>query len=543
MKLKLIPAIILCALQYPIDGRAQDTTRLSLLFLGDIMQHDSQIKAAYNDATTGHTYDYSDCFRFVKPYIQSVDVAIGNLELTLAGPPFKGYPQFSAPDELAITLKDIGMDVLVTANNHSVDRGKKGIDRTIEMLDSLKIIHTGTFKDTVDRMNDYPLFIQKNGFTFALLNYTYGTNGIAVTKPNVVNLIDTAVMRRDIITAKTGNPDFIIVFTHWGKEYESQPSSIQKKITELCFKWGVQLVIGSHPHVLQPMEWRKPNNQLVTYSLGNFVSGQRDRYKDGGAMVQVEFLKVTSDSVSTTMIDSAGYILEWVYRTADDKKDYYVLPVTKFENDTTGFIKDEASRLALKTFAGDSRKLLGKYNVNIPEIRKRANDEPSVEPSDSMQIKNKIERFYSWYATLIKNKTVNTDFNPQFVKRSDGMTTLDFTNYRRGLKQNGFTDSCINSRIRKYNQCVENLSRVKYDKFLKFKDLDQYEEIKCDFGNVFEWFAGMEPFDRAELVGLSIMNERTILGDVKFINGNGRQAKVRFLKQGGEWRIDEIKFD
>jgi poly-gamma-glutamate synthesis protein (capsule biosynthesis protein) len=380
MKLKLIPVIILC-LQYPNAGISQDTTRLSLLFLGDIMQHDSQIKAAYNDATTGRSYDYSDCFRFVKPYIQSVDVAIGNLELTLAGPPFKGYPQFSAPDELALTLKDIGMDVLVTANNHSVDRGKKGIDRTIEMLDSLKIIHTGTFKDTVDRMNDYPLFIQKNGFTFALLNYTYGTNGIAVTKPNVVNLIDTAVMRRDIITAKAANPDFIIVFTHWGQEYQSQPSSIQKKITELCFKWGVQLVIGSHPHVLQPMEWRKPNNQLVTYSLGNFVSGQRDRYKDGGAMLQVEFMKITTDSVSTTMIDSAGYILEWVYRTVDDKKDYYVLPVPTFENDTTGFIKDEASRLAFKTFADDSRKLLNKYNLNLYEIVKQPVKNPEEQPA------------------------------------------------------------------------------------------------------------------------------------------------------------------
>src|SRR5688500_2566918 len=120
---------------------AQDTTRLSLLFLGDIMQHDSQISDAWDPNLK--KYNYKPCFQFVKPYTQAVDLAIGNLELTLAGPPHKGYPQFSAPDELLEALKDMGMDVLVTANNHCADRGTKGIERTIEMLDSLEILHTG----------------------------------------------------------------------------------------------------------------------------------------------------------------------------------------------------------------------------------------------------------------------------------------------------------------------------------------------------------------------------------------------------------------
>ncbi len=347
--------------------QAQDTTRLSLLFLGDIMQHDSQIKDAYNPATK--QYDYAPCFQFVKPYTERVDLAIGNLEVTLAGPPYKGYPQFSSPDQLALALKDIGMDVLVTANNHSLDRGKKGLERTIMMLDSLNILHTGTFRDTVERMNDYPLIIEKNGFTLALLNYTYGTNGIAVTKPNVVNRIDTAVIRKDILKAKQALPDAIIVFMHWGLEYQSMASKEQKRLTEFCFKLGVKLVIGAHPHVLQPMEWRKAADQLVVYSLGNFVSGQRDRYKNGGAMVQVALQKITHDSTSATVIDSAGYILEWVYRTADAERNYYVLPVPSFENDTTGFIKDEASRLLFKTFIDDSRRLFGKYNIHLNELK------------------------------------------------------------------------------------------------------------------------------------------------------------------------------
>lgn len=348
---------------------SQDTTRISLLFLGDLMQHDSQIKAAYDISSGQH--DYRLCFQFVKPYLSSADLAIGNLEVTLAGPPYKGYPQFSAPDELALTLKDAGMDVLVTANNHCLDRGKKGLERTIMMLDSLDILHTGTFRDTVERMNDYPMLFEKNGFSFALLNYTYGTNGIPVTKPNVVNTIDTAVIRKDIIKAKQASPDAIIVFMHWGQEYQSLPSRQQKDITEFCFRLGAKLVIGAHPHVLQPMEWRKENDQLVVYSLGNFVSGQRDRYKDGGAMLRVNLMKIVQDSVSATRIDSAGYILEWVYRTADAKKNYYVLPIPSFEQDTTAFIKDEASRLAFKTFIEDSRKLFKKHNVNLEEIKHR----------------------------------------------------------------------------------------------------------------------------------------------------------------------------
>ena len=350
-----------------IGVNAQDTTRISLLFAGDVMGHDSQIASAYNATTK--TYDYTSCFQFIKPYVESVDVAIANLEVTLAGPPFKGYPQFSSPDALALTLKDIGFDALVTANNHCVDRGKQGLERTITMLDSFNIAHTGTFVDTVTRMNDSPLIIEKNGFRLALLNYTYGTNGITVPKLNIVNMLDTAIMRLDILNAKELKPDAIIVFTHWGSEYQSLPSKNQKDLTEFCFQQGAQLVIGAHPHVLQPMEWRKESNQFVAYSLGNFVSGQRKRYTDGGAMAYLELQKITySPDSAVTSIDSAGYYLEWVYRSVDVNKDYYMLPAIKVEKDTISFIKDGTSKAAFKTFVDDSRLLYKKYNKGVFEM-------------------------------------------------------------------------------------------------------------------------------------------------------------------------------
>jgi hypothetical protein len=346
---------------------AQDTTHLSLMFFGDIMQHDSQISAAYDRST--NKYNYTDCFQFVKPYLQMTDLAIGNFEVTLAGKPYKGYPQFSAPDEIVQTLKDAGIDILVTANNHCVDRGRTGLERTIALLDSADIPHTGTFVDDVSRLNDYPLIIEKKGFRLALLNYTFSTNGLPVTKPNIVNRIDTTMIRKDIFKAKKSFPDAVIVFMHWGIEYESLPSADQKRVAEFCFNHGADLVIGAHPHVIQPIEWRKEKNQLVAWSLGNFVSGQRKRYTDGGAMLKVDLKKIffTPDS-STTQIDSAGYVLEWIYKTADMNKDYYILPVPVFENDSTGFVKDGESRFAFKTYREDSRALFKKYNLNVDEL-------------------------------------------------------------------------------------------------------------------------------------------------------------------------------
>lgn len=341
---------------------AQDSTRLSLLFIGDIMQHDTQIAAAY-DATT-NSYNYDPCFENVKPVFESADMTIGNLELSLGGAPYKGYPNFSAPDELVHTLIRSGVDVLVTANNHCLDRGKKGLQRTIAVLDTLRMPHTGTFVDSTHRVSTYPLLLEKNGIRFSLLNYTYGTNGIPVTKPNIVNYIDTTLIGSDIVKAKEQNPDLIITFFHWGDEYQRLPNKAQKDLAEFCFKKGVKLVIGAHPHVLQPMEWRKEDDQLVVYSLGNFVSGQSSRYKNGGAMLYVELEKKDS----TVTIGRAEYELQYVYR--DAVKKYHIIPVKHFESDTT-LIAEKAARASIREFASDSRKLFMEHNINIGERPER----------------------------------------------------------------------------------------------------------------------------------------------------------------------------
>ena len=339
-----------------LPAAAQDTTRLSLMFIGDIMQHDSQIQSAYNPHTGKYAYD--TCFHFISRYFRMADITVGNLELTFGGKPYRGYPQFSAPDELAVALKKAGIDVLVTANNHSVDRRRKGLERTIRVLDSLNLLHTGTFRDTVERLNDYPLMLQANGITVALLNYTYGTNGIPVTRPNVVNLIDTAVISRDLKEARQRSPDAIIVFMHWGNEYQTQPTPWQRELASFCFKRGASIVVGAHPHVLQPIYQMDAQNRLVAYSLGNFISGQRDHPRDGAASLWIDLMKVYTNDSSFTRIGDTRYLLHWVYRSPLPNRRYVVLPVPDFETDTTFFRTDPVAKEAFQKFIAFARKLL-----------------------------------------------------------------------------------------------------------------------------------------------------------------------------------------
>ena len=183
----------------------KDTTyRISLLFAGDLMQHDLQFKMALQD---DGTYDYSECFQYVKHEIESADIAIANFETTLAGPPYHGYPNFCAPDKYLVDCKTAGFDIMLTANNHTCDRRQQGLERTIRVMDSVGIQHLGTYLDTASFERNYPLLVEKNGFRIAMLNYTYAINGATVHAPNIVNRIDTAKISIDIEKAKSMEPD------------------------------------------------------------------------------------------------------------------------------------------------------------------------------------------------------------------------------------------------------------------------------------------------------------------------------------------------
>ena len=237
-----------------------DTFSLTIVFAGDIMGHDTQIEGAW-DSTT-QSYNYEPVFRYISDYISDADIAIGNLEVTLGGPPYKGYPQFSSPDALAEEIKKAGFDVLVTANNHALDRGEAGFSRTLDMLDSIGFFRAGTYHDSLEQANIHPLIIEKNSIRIALLNYTYGTNGLKIDMPYIINRIDTSLISRDIDKAKMANPDLIIVFIHWGNEYEREENVTQKKLAAFILSKGVDAIIGSHPHVVQPIRFLSVDGRL-----------------------------------------------------------------------------------------------------------------------------------------------------------------------------------------------------------------------------------------------------------------------------------------
>lgn len=375
--LRSVLLLFLCVSSF-VQVRSQNKVTsgdsLSLLFIGDIMGHDEQIWSAENRET--HLYNYEDVFKYIKPVISEADIAIANFEVTMAGSPYIGYPQFSSPAALAAACKNAGIDYLVTANNHAADRGTKGITGTINRLDSLGIPHTGTFLNSACRDSLSPLIINKNGVSIALLNYTFSTNGIKVPDPVIVNMLDKELITRDVNKAKSKKADFIILFLHWGTEYDTIPSKSQTDMAEYFQSIGVDLVIGSHPHVLQKMIRTKNtvsgNEDVVVYSLGNFVSNQRKPKTDGGSMVRVG-LKRKGDKY---IISNAGYYLIWVYTPiVNYRKKFFILPCSEFESKPDFFDKPEAFQL-MKKFISDSRKLLNEQNINVKEYPFNSDREP-----------------------------------------------------------------------------------------------------------------------------------------------------------------------
>lgn len=332
---------------------------LTLLFAGDIMQHKPQVTSAMQ---ADGTYDYTECFRFIGSEIADADVVVANFETTLAGKPYTGYPTFSSPDELLRDCKKAGIDVFLTANNHMCDKGRKGIERTLMMMDSLGVAHLGSYKDSTERAEHYPLLLEKNGFRLALLNYTYGTNGIPVPAPNVVNIIDTIQIARDINKAQSMKPDAIIAFMHWGVEYTLTPMKNQIDLADWLLKKGVTHVIGGHPHVVEPIEVREDKNgakHVVAYSLGNLISNQSAPHTYGGMLVKMQLEK---DSV--TRMKDCNYSLYFVSRPVNSgNKQYRIYPVATPDS----LLRPTEIRLR-DTFVNSVRPFFEKRNKNIKEV-------------------------------------------------------------------------------------------------------------------------------------------------------------------------------
>ncbi|NLZ52280.1 MAG: CapA family protein [Thermoanaerobacteraceae bacterium] len=301
----------------------------TFLAVGDVMMHEGQIWAGYDEKTD--TFDYSEFFHVVKDEITAADIAMADLETTLGGKEQKytGYPMFNSPDELADALKNAGFDIIVTSNNHSLDRGAKGALRTIQVLKERGLAPLGTYESEEER--EQILIKEANGINFAFLSYTYGTNGIPIPKdmPYLVNLIDEESILSDLEKARS-QADVVVVYLHFGEEYQRTPSKSQRKLAHLLLKNGASLIVASHPHVIQPGEWMEVEEadgeiikKYVAYSMGNFISAQRFPHTEEGLMMKFTLEKdLKKNKVYLTDVEE---IDTWVDKFVRDGKMRYVV--------------------------------------------------------------------------------------------------------------------------------------------------------------------------------------------------------------------------
>ncbi|WP_296112948.1 CapA family protein [uncultured Anaerococcus sp.] len=255
-----------------------DIRKVKLKAFGDIMAHIHQIQYAYNKG--GGDYNFSGQFTYLEDFIKDSDIAIGNYETTTnPNLEYAGFPRFNAPESYLRDLKKAGFDILSTANNHSMDTELEGVMTTIDALENVGLDYVGTYKDKADRI----LYKEVNGIKFAFLAYTYGCNGrddLIIPREEVENiayLTDEGQIKKDIKRAKNNGADFVVVYPHWGIEYQSYPAESQINLGRNMVEWGADLVIGNHPHVVQPVELYKAGDGregLIAYALGNFISFQ-----------------------------------------------------------------------------------------------------------------------------------------------------------------------------------------------------------------------------------------------------------------------------
>ena len=347
---------------------SDSTMTISISAVGDIMCHSVQFDYAQ---VSKNSFDFNPVFRMVSEHLSKSDFTFGNLETVFAGKKAKytGYPRFNSPSQLADALKNAGFDLLTTSNNHSLDRGEEGIRRTIAELDSRNINYSGTYVDQRDR--DSIRIFNIRGVSIAFLAYSYGTNGHPVPKGKsyLINMIDFDLIRKDIEKAKLLKPDLILVHYHFGEEYQREPNVFQKEVVQRTIEMGADIIIGGHPHVLQPVQFIKSNNSVfdsvfVAYSLGNFISNQRKRYADAGGILTLSISKNMYDK--SIRISEIEFIPTWVFKgNTGNKNEYVILPSIPSMNDSSINYLDKSQNNKIKESINDSKEVIAKYSNQI----------------------------------------------------------------------------------------------------------------------------------------------------------------------------------
>lgn len=303
---------------------------ITLGAIGDILIHDW----VYEDAQLENGYDFTPMFKYIESVLKEPDILLANQETLLGGEEIgiSSYPTFNSPQEVGDALVSSGVDIVSTANNHSLDKGERGQLASLDYLDKIGLPHVGTYRNETERQT--LTIMEQNGISVAYLSYTYGTNGIPVPKGKeyLVNLIDKERMKEEIERAKE-NADIVVMSLHWGNEYQRFPTSAQKELGQYLIDAGVDILFGHHPHVLQPMEWAQSTDgrtALIVYSLGNFLSGQMWDYKDIGGMATIDVTKTLDKNGTVIKLSNPKFYPTFV--SSKNLQNYRVVPLQDAES-------------------------------------------------------------------------------------------------------------------------------------------------------------------------------------------------------------------
>lgn len=333
------------------------TDTAEIVFAGDAMQHQRQIDAARQP---DGSLNYDTYFKTLTPYISSADFAVVNLETPLGGAPYSGYPMFCAHDNYVDALTDAGFDLMLSANNHILDRRDKGVRRTISTFEKKEVPYIGVYRNQAHRDSILPMIHDINGFKVAFLNYTYGTNGIKKTTNIVIDYINRDLIAADVAKAREKGAELIAVCIHWGDEYHLLPNAEQKKLAQYIADLGVELIIGGHPHVIQPMEMgyneKNHHNYFLVYSLGNFISAMRTTDTRGGALARVV---IARDIFGKAYVKSASYRLVFVDPAKGKGDTFKCLPAESPDI-------SRQMRPYRDAFVKNAVNIFNKHNVGVP---------------------------------------------------------------------------------------------------------------------------------------------------------------------------------
>ena len=332
-------------IQAKTESQEEPEKKVVIAAVGDIMIHNSQFIA---QKTGPDEYDFTNNFTYVKPIITNADLSIANLETTvLKSKPISTFPRFNSPPEILDALKDTGFDIISTINNHTLDTSKKGVLSTLEELKSRGFLTIGTY-ETVDE-EKYTIKIIKEmkiGFTAFTSGYftsnditlnTLPSNGMKdqLNVMDMTNVNDAfKKIKVQIEQMKKEKCDFIVVMLHWGTEYQKTPNKFQKDLAQKLIDEGVGLILGSHPHLVQSMEFMASSDGshegLVVYSMGNFLSNQRNEILniEGTENGLISITTLARNEKGNVFIEKAEYIPTWINLFEENSKPTYeIVPI------------------------------------------------------------------------------------------------------------------------------------------------------------------------------------------------------------------------